>query len=265
MKILLSKFFLFFVGILITSCVSRKEIVYLQDMPPFERQKIPHEYEIKIQKDDLLGITVNSKNPELALPFNLPMISYQSATKSDPISGVVSQQLQGHLVDKEGNIDFPMLGKIHVEKFTRMELRDLIQRRLKEEDYIKDPIVTIKFLNFKVSVLGEVAHPGTFTITSDRLTLLEALGMAGDLTIYGKRDRIAVLRESNGEREIIFHDLRSKDLFASPGYYLQQNDVVYVEPNKRKAEQSGINQNNSVGVWLSVASLITTIGVLIFK
>lgn len=264
MKIFIYRVFLLLFIVGLTACASRKEIVYLQDMPPFEKEQISREYEVKIQKDDLLGITVNSKNPELALPFNMPVVAYQ-AGRGDPASVSAAQQLQGHLVNKEGNIDFPMLGKLHVEGLTRLELTELIRRKLVEEDYIKDPIVTIKFLNFKVSVLGEVARPGTFTVSSDRLTLLEALGMAGDLTIYGKRDRVAVIRESNGVREIVYHDLRTKDIFASPCYYLQQNDIVYVEPNKRKAEQSGINQNNTVGVWVSVISLLTTVSVLIFK
>ena len=115
------------------------------------------------------------------------------------------------------------------------------------------------------AVMGEVGRPGSFTISGDRITLLEALSMAGDLTIYGRRDRVAVIRENDGKRTILFHDLRSADIFNSPCYYLQQNDIVYVEPNKAKSGQSSINQNNSIGVWVSVISLLTTIAVLIFK
>jgi polysaccharide export outer membrane protein len=169
----------------------------------------------------------------------------------------------GYLVDKEGNIDFPILGNLKVAGLTRMQLTSLIKNRLINEDLIKDPIITVQFLNFKVSVMGEVARPGSFTINSDRVTLLEALSMAGDLTIYGKRDRVAVIREANGKRTVLFHDLRSSDIFESPCYYLQQNDIVYVEPNKARAGQSEINQNNSVSVWLSAVSILASVAALI--
>lgn len=250
--------------LLLASCTSSKNIVYLQHTDGLKKEKIVQSYEMEIQPDDLLGITVNSGNPELTLPFTLPMITYR-AGNSDPSNMTGSQQMQGILVDIDGNINFPVLGPIPVAGMTRMELIDLLQRRLIDGGYISDPIVTVKFLNFKVSVLGEVSQPGTFSLTSDRVSLFDALSMAGDLTIYGKRDRVLVIRENNREREIYTLDLRSSDLFASPAYYLRQNDVVYVEPNRIRAGQSGINQNNSIGVWISVASFLTTIGVLIFK
>lgn len=249
-------------AVFFTACTSTKKIVYLQDVVPLKQQEIEQKYEPVIHGDDLLAIMVNSRDPELALPFNLPMVSYQMGTTS----GTTGQQrILGYLVDTNGNIDFPILGKIHAEGMTRMQLTDLIKEKLIKGDLIKDPIVTIQFLNFKISVMGEVAGPGSFSISGDRITLLEALSMAGDLTIYGKRDRVAVIRENNGIRTVLFHDLRSADIFNSPCYYLQQNDIVYVEPNKAKSGQSDINQNNSVGVWISVISLLTTIGVLIFK
>ena len=233
--------------LLLASCTSYKKVVYLQDVVPIKQQDIEQKYEVIIHNDDLLAIMVNSKNPELALPFNMPLVL-------------------GYLVDSQGNIDFPILGKLHVEGLTRLQLTELIKTRLMEGDLIKDPIVTVQFLNYKISVMGEVARPGSFSISGDRITLLEALSMAGDLTIYGRRDRVAVIRETDGKRTILFHDLRSADIFQSPCYYLQQNDIVYVEPNKTKGNQSAINQNNSMSVWLtgvsilaSIASLITTI------
>lgn len=256
--------YVLWVMITLSSCASTKKVVYLQNVESFQKEKITQSYEMKIQSDDLLGITINSRNPELVIPFTLPATVYQSA-KSDPASLNGMQQMQGLLVDVDGNINFPVLGLIPVAGMTRLELINLIQNKLIEGEYINDPIVTVKFLNFKVSVLGEVAKPGTFSITSDRISLFDALSMAGDLTIYGKRSNITVIRENNREREIMHLDLRSADVFQSPGYYLQQNDVIYVEPNRIKAGQSGINQNNSVGVWLSVASLLTTLSVLIFK
>lgn len=248
------------VAVFFTACTSTKKILYLQDVVPLKQQEIEQKYEVIIHSDDLLAIMVNSRDPELALPFNMPMVTYQLGSNS---SG--QQRVLGYLVDTNGDIDFPILGKIHVEGLTRMQLTELVKNKLIEGDLIKDPIVTVQFLNFKVSVMGEVGRPGSFTISGDRITLLEALSMAGDLTIYGRRDRVGVIRENNGKRTILFHDLRSAEIFNSPCYYLQQNDIVYVEPNKAKSGQSGINQNNTIGVWVSVISLLTTIAVLIFK
>lgn len=241
-----------------TACTTSKKVLYLQDVDPLKRQMIEEQYEVKIHKDDLLAILVNSKNPELALPFNMPMVSYQVGSQS---SG--QQRVLGYLVDSDGNIDFPILGKIHVADMTRKDLTAHLKQRLIDGDLIKDPIVTIQFLNFKISVMGEVARPGSFDINSDRITLLEALSKAGDLTIYGRRDRVAVIREVDGVRTILYHDLRSSDIFKSPCYYLQQNDIVYVEPNKTKTAQSRINQNNSSSVWLGALSTLVSIVTLI--
>ena len=246
------------VVVLCTSCASSKKVVYLQDVVPLKQQDIEQKYEVYIHNDDLLAIMVNSKNPELALPFNMPMVSYQLGSQTAP-----QQRVLGYLVDTNGDIDFPILGKLHVAGLTRLQLTDMIKQCLIDEDLIKDPIVTVQFLNYKVSVMGEVNRPGSFNISGDRITLLEALSMAGDLTIYGRRDRVAVIREKDGKRTILFHDLRSADIFNSPCYYLQQYDIVYVEPNKSKAGQSEINQNKSVGVWLSAASILVSIASLI--
>lgn len=248
-------------AVFFTACTSTKKIIYLQDVVPLKQQEIEQKYEVIIHGDDLLAIMVNSRDPELAMPFNMPMVTFQLGTLGS--SG--QQRILGYLVDTNGDIDFPILGRIHAEGLTRMQLTELIKNKLIEGDLIKDPIVTVQFLNFKISVMGEVSRPGSFTISGDRITLLEALSMAGDLTIYGRRDRVGVIRENNGKRTILFHDLRSADIFNSPCYYLQQNDIVYVEPNKAKSGQSSINQNNSIGVWVSVISLLTTIAVLIFK
>ena len=238
---------------LITSCGSTKDIIYFQDAGNYEAFNNANKSEVFINQDDILGIVVNSQATEAALPLNLPMASFY-------VGGDVygQQRVLGYLVDKNGDIDFPLLGKIRAEGLTRNSLRDVIKERLVAEGLLKDPIITINFLNFKVSVVGEVSRPGSFNITGERVTLLDALSMAGDLTIYGRRDRVAVIRESKGKSTILYHDLRSSDVFKSPYYYLQQNDIVYVEPNKRRAQQSEINQNNSVGVWLSIVSVILT-------
>ena len=249
--------------VLLAACSAPKEVLYLQDISLIKEEAIDKSYEVIIHKDDLLAIIVNSKDPELALPFNMPLVSYQIGGQN-----VSQQRLVGYLVNQDGNIDFPILGEIHVEGLTRMQVTELIKKRLIEEELIKDPIVTVQFLNFKVSVIGEVGRPGTFDISGDRITLLEALSMAGGLTIYGRRDRVAVIREKDGKRSILYHDLRSSDIFQSPCYYLQQNDIVYVEPNNAKTGQSRINSNNSVGVWLSGVSVlasITSLLVTMFK
>lgn len=153
--------------------------------------------------------------------------------------GVLSDEKEkDYLVDITGNIDFPVLGQLHVEGLTRRQLTELIKKRLINEELLKDPMVTVNFLNFKFSVLGEVGHVGTFEVKGDRITLLEALAMAGDLTPRSRLDRIAVIREYGNKRRILFHDIRSKDIFTSPYYYLQQNDIVYVEPTNMKATRT---------------------------
>lgn len=250
------KFIIMYMAVLLTACTSPKKVLYLQDVDPFKKQEIDQKYEVIIHNDDLLSIVINSREPELALPFNMPMVTYQLGA---PGSQSGQHRVLGYLVDANGYIDFPLLGPIKAAGLTRLQLTDLIKDKLVKGDLLKDPIVTVQFLNFKISVIGEVTRPGSFSITGDRVTLLEALSMAGDLTIYGKRDRVAVIREKDGIRTIQYHDLRSSDIFESPYYYLQQNDIVYVEPNKAKSGQSGINQNNSVGVWLSAVSVLASV------
>jgi len=245
--------------VLLASCATPKDIIYFQDAGNFSLYNNVESYEVRIHQDDLLAIMVNSQATEAALPFNLPLANYYVGGDS-----YGQQRLLGYLVDSNGDIDFPVLGKLHVEGLMRNELREMIKTKLIEEGQLKDPIVTVNFLNFKISVQGEVNRPGTFFIQGERITLLEALSMAGDLTIYGRRDRVAVIRETNGKRSILYHDLSSTEIFQSPCYYLQQNDNVYVEPNKRRVQQSNINQNNSAAVWLSIVSvLLTTISLFV--
>ncbi|MDR0395148.1 MAG: polysaccharide export protein [Tannerella sp.] len=242
-----------FAWALFSACSTPKDVIYFQDAGNYTAYKDVEKYEVYIHQDDLLAIMVNSRATEAALPFNLPIANYYVGGES-----YGQQRILGYLVDKEGTIDFPILGKLHIEGLTRNQLRDMIIEKLKTSGQLKDPIVTVNFLNFKVSVQGEVNRPGSFNITGERITLLEALSMAGDLTIYGRRDRVAVIREAKGTRMILYHDLSSTEVFKSPCYYLQQNDIVYVEPNKRKIQQSNINQNNSASVWLSIVSVILT-------
>lgn len=253
-------FFFFF-----SSCRTSRKIVYMQDVVVNTPENIAVNPGIIIQPKDMLSIIVSCKNPELSTMFNLPVVSYQAGSEIG--ANVGQQRLLGYVVDDEGNIDFPVLGRLNVAGLTRWELQEKIKQKLITEDLIKDLVVTIQFMNFRISVLGEVYAPGTYNIEGDKVTLLEALSLAKDLTIYGKRDGVMVIREMNGVRVTYNIDLRSADLFRSPVYYLKQNDIIYVVPNSVRAGQSTINENNvkSVSLWMSVASFLTTLSVLIFK
>ena len=243
----------------LASCRSAREVVYMQDSYTEDIQKIKNFQDIKIKPGDMLSIFVSHKEPTLSALFN-PQGSSPSGSSSS-----LGQRLSGYTVDLEGNIDFPIVGRIKVAGLTRSELSTMIRDKLDEDGLLKGAVVTVAYQNFNISVLGEVNNPGKFTVESDRVSLLDALAMAGDLTIYGRRDSVMVIRESEGERRVMFNNLLSKDVLNSPSFYLQQNDVVYVKPNRIKAQQSGINQNNNVGVWLSAASLLTTVLMLLFK
>ena len=254
-----------------SSCASRKDFIYLRDMNELEEYPVIQKYEAVIHRDDKLSIIVNSKNPELAIPFNLPGSNGGFTINAD---GTVmstsnpaptdSTNPRGYLVDVHGDIDFPVLGKLHVEGLTRSQLTDLIKQRLIEEELIKDPMVMIDFLNFKFSVLGEVNGVGTYEITGDRITLLEALAMAGDLRPTARLDRIGVIREYGGKRRILFHDIRSKDIFTSPCYYLQQNDIIYVEPTRQRADERDQRNFSRWSMFLSFITTITSL-ILIYK
>ncbi|NDV57781.1 polysaccharide biosynthesis/export family protein [Bacteroides sp. 519] len=251
--------------LLLASCGTSKKILYLQDMPINQLEQITNKTDITIQPKDMISIVVSSKDPQLALLFNLP----RATVRMDHLSNNSSSngEILGYTVDSKGNIDFPVLGYLNVKDKTREQLAQFIKAKIMEEDLIKDPVVTVDFLNLHFSVQGEVASPGEYSIDRDNITLLEAISKAGDLTIYGKRDGVIVIREENNTRIAHQVDLRSTDLFNSPAFYLKQNDVIYVQPNTVRAGQSTVNDNNvkSVSLWISIASFLTTLGVLIFK
>ena len=245
----------------VVSCKSPKDVVYLQDVVPLKQQDIEQQFEVYIHEDDLLAILVNSKDPELAAPFNAAS-SYNSLSNNSYTS--TTSALQILTVDKEGNIQLPIIGEVKCDGLTRNELAKKIEEEIRHKQMVNDPIVVVQFADVKFSVLGEVAHPGQFAITKDRISLFDALAMAGDLTIYGQRDNVALIREENGQRTIHYFDLKDPDIFTSPYFYLQQDDVVYVTPNKYKAQSGEINQNRSfylsiVSTVVSVATLIVTI------
>lgn len=249
----------------LSSCTSTKQIAYFQDIRSGENQlQTAAASEIRIRPKDKISIMINSKDPLLADLFNLPIVSRQIGN-----SGFnASQGLSGYTVNSEGKIDFPVVGEIHVAGRTREEIASLIKDRLIMDNLIKDPIVTVEYLNLTVAVLGEVSKPGRYALDKDNVTLLDALGLAGDLTIYGKRENIRVLREENGMQQVYVVDLCSANqLYASPAFYLRQNDVVYVEPNNTRANQSTVNGNNvrSTSFWISLTSLLVTITVLFVK
>lgn len=243
---------------LLTSCGSVKDIAYLQGEELLNRATVIDTVTLKIQKDDLLDINVNCPDRELLRPF----LRYGSESSNGGFGGGGSS---GYLVEADGTINFPLLGEIKVVGMTRRQVINLIQDRLAKENYIKDPVVTVRFLNFHISILGEVNRPGSYNISTERITLFEALSLAGDLTIHGRRNRVAVIRETNGVRTILYHDLRSRDVFQSPDYFLKQNDMVYVEPNRVRAESSVQNQFTNVGTWISLISFLASMSVLVFK
>ncbi len=254
---------LIFAAGLLGSCAT-PNVAYFQNVPTGTAEQVLNTLDIRVRPDDKISILVNSKDPALMNLFNLPIISNQVGMSYS----TNSHGLSGYTVNNEGEIDFPVLGAVHVAGMTREEIAAHIKAELVERNLIKDPVVTVEFMNLTVSVLGEVAKPGRFNIDKDRLTLLDAIGMAGDLTIYGKRDNVLVQREENGKKVVYRVNLNSGyDLYASPVYYLQQNDVVYVEPNDVRARQATVNGNNvrSTSFWMSLASLLTTITVLIVK
>ncbi len=251
------------VMLLLNSCAAPK-IAYFQDRQPGDEQFVAPQ-DIRIRPKDKISILVSSKDPLLMDLFNLPIVSRQIGSKSNYSN---TQGMSGYTVDKNGDIDFPVLGKIRVEGKTREEIATCIKAELIVQNQVKDPVVTVEFMNLTVSVLGEVVKPGRFNIDKDRLTILDAIGMAGDLTIYGRRDNVLVQREENGKPVTYRVDLSSgADLYASPIYYLQQNDVIYIEPNSVRARQSTVNGNNirSTSFWISLASLLTSITLLFVR
>lgn len=261
-------------GLALTSCGSSKQVVYFQDLQPGKTEiKLPEANTITVRPEDKISIIVNSRDPQLTDLFNLPVISRQLGQSMRSGSGTggtggSSQGVSAYTVDTNGEIDFPVLGKLYVAGMKREEIAEFIKDELIKDNLVKDPIVTVEFVNLCVSVLGEVNSPGRFSIDRDRLTVLDALSMAGDLTIYGNRTKVMVLRQEGGVQRVYGIDLTSgADVYDSPAYYLQQNDVVYVEPNSMKARQSTVNGNNvrSTSFWFSLASLLISVAILVFN
>jgi polysaccharide export outer membrane protein len=243
--------------LLFFSCKPREAVVYYQNIDALAQAEQSNTYEIKIQPDDLLMIIVSADDPETAIPFNLSSVSVPSAYNMMASRG--QETMQSYLVNANGLIDFPVLGKLKVAGLTRSEVLQLFKDKISK--YIKNPIINLRIMNFKVSVQGEVTLPGTYSVSSERITLIEALSMAKDLTIYGKRDNILIIREVNGVKSYNRVDITKADFIHSPFYYLAQNDVVYVEPNKTRINGAAVGTNT--GVIISVSSLLITVITLI--
>lgn len=257
-------------ALILGSCSAPKTITYFQDMHPVEAEvTLPATAEIKVMPKDKLFIIVNSRNSRLSNLFNLSAVSQQVGQGStSSTSGTSGRGVSGYTIDVNGNIDFPVLGTIHVAGMTREQVAAYIKQELISREQVKDPIVTVEFMNLTISVLGEVNNPGRYSIEKDQLTIVEALAQAGDLTIHGKRDQVTVLRtEGNKQHSYVVDLCSAANITSSPVYYLQQGDVVYVEPNETRARQSTVNGNTvrSTAFWFSLVSLLTSLTVMIVK
>lgn len=262
MKLTKSLFLPTLILLLLSSCGSQKDIAYMQDGEYLKyTEQPPFLYDAHILPKDLLTITVHCSEPELAAPFNLNGSLQSPATTGS--TGNTPQQT--YLVDNNGDIDFPILGKLHLGGLTKGAAETVICERLKA--FLKEePIVNVRMVNYKFSVLGEVGKPNTFTVVNEKVNVFEALAMAGDMTIYGKRNNVKLLREDEqGRKEIVLLDLKDPGIVSSPYYYLQQNDILYVEPRKSKIRSS---EMSAITPWVSILSVLTSLtslAVALFK
>lgn len=250
------------------SCVSTKKLIYMQGLEYIPEDSLQNlrNYELRIQPDDQLAISINSRNEELIMPFNNNLLvgsgnSASGASTANTQSGITYFQ-----VNKDGVIHFPILGNLKVEGMTRNQIEHMIENKLIMGSYVNDPSVSVKLMSFKVTVLGEVANPGVIKLTGERLTILEALGMAGDLLPSGQRQNIVVMRDESGVRKPYVVDLtNASSVLNSPCYYMQQNDVVYVQPNsaikvKGSASTAYLSTTGTlVGILASIISLVVVI------
>ena len=251
----------FFCLILLSSCGSRKDLVYFQDEPITNQNlsELDNSFEIRFKPNDILTIDVSAEVAESVSVFNLPVVSY------DPGGGMNAQGAilrQTYLVDPQGTIEFPVLGTIKIGGLTRVEATKMLKEKIGE--YVKEFIVNIRIMNFTVTISGEVNRPGNYTVQGERISLMQALGLAGDLTIYGKRDNIFLIREVDGKKKYAKYDLTSINVVNSPVYYLSQNDIIYVEPNKARIRSSSYNPNTGL-VIAAVSTLATISAIFIFR
>ncbi len=229
--------------ILFASCANRKKLIYFQEPVPAQAEKEMN-YSPIFKKDDLVSIVVSSSNAEATIPFNLMI----------PSTGGAGQTTMGFLIDENGEVNYPFLGKIQLQGLTRSQAIQLMEEKLKP--YLDKPIVQMRIENFKITLLGDFAKPGNYQIPNERITLPEALGLGGDLNVTGQRRNIKVIRDRNGKRTEYLVDLTKTDLFNSEVYYLEQNDIVYIEPNQTKLAASVLNP--AIAYVFSLTTLIVT-------
>lgn len=248
---------------LLSSCGSTKNVAYFKNSDSINFENSRFLYDARIMPKDQITVSVNTTTPEASLPFNLLLQNLYTQGRTISSGG---QTLMPYLVDNEGYINFPIVGKLKVGGLTKSEAENLVTEKIRP--YLaegENPVVTVTMASYSVSVLGEVNRPGTFQVSREKITILEALAQAGDLTIYGVRDRVKLIREdATGQKSMITLNLNDANIVTSPYYYLQQNDVVYVEPNKVKAQNSMVGQTTSLwisatGILISLASLLTNI------
>jgi len=243
---------------LLFSCASKEDVVYFQGIDGSDNSIGLDNYSPTYHVDDELVIIVNALDAEAARPFNKASVS----VSLDILDARGRERIQTYRVDSDGNIDFPVLGEISIAGMNREQATNMLQEKL--ADYIKNPIVDIETVNYRITVLGEVQRPGTYTAVNERITLIEAISLAGDLTIYGERENVLVIQDYDGKKTYTRVNLKSNELFDSPVYYLSQNDVVYVEPNKTRAKNSAIGAQtgviiSSLGLLISMTALVVTI------
>lgn len=257
----LSFVLLFFLSVMLTGCGSVKNIAYLQNSDSINFDNSRFLYDARIMPKDQLSITVNTTTPEASLPFNLLLQNEYTQGRNMSASGV----LMPYLVDNDGFINFPIIGRLHVAGLTKSEAERLIFEKIRP--YMaesENPVVTVRMSSYSVSVLGEVNRPGSFQVSREKITILEALAQAGDLTIYGVRDKVKLIREdATGKKQIVTLNLNDANIVNSPYYYLQQNDVVYVEPNNIKAQNSKVGQTTTL--WFSATSILVSLTSLLYN
>lgn len=265
--------------LMLTGCHTPTDVAYFQDLTQ-ESIIVPQNGEIKIEPNDKLSIIVKTMDPTVSAMFNLSAITDKvgdtnqtsSYTGTTQLGSVSASGISKYTVTREGTIDFPVLGEIKVAGMTRSELSGFIKGELMGRNLAKDPVVTVEFSNLGIALLGDVTHPGRYEINKDNMTIIDAISLAGDLTLQGKRENVAVIREENGKINTYRVDLTNfGELSQSPVYYMKQGDVIYVEPNDMKKRQTTTNGNNiyTTGFWISVASLLTsittTVGVFVLR
>lgn len=247
---------------LLTSCGSVKDVAYFQNSNFIDVERSEFLYDARIMPKDVLTITVSTVNPEAAAPFNL--IVRPTLTNAQSNIATSGGSLQTYLVDNTGCIEYPVLGTLSVGGLTKSQCEQMIHDKIKPYlNASENPVVTVRMSNYKISVLGEVNRPGMFVVSNEKINILEALAQAGDLTIYGVRNNVKLIRENEkGKKEIHTLNLNDADIISSPYYYLQQNDIVYVEPNKVKARNSSVGQTTSL--WFTGTSILISLATLLY-